>query len=159
MQQIERLLRDGKSSRQVIDTGYKSSSVYKAQRRLRAGVGGARSGAIAQRGNRADETVAANNDPVGLMAGRGDAQQDPEVESHPDIIELKRELRKAQLQGQIAAVRVPDGVETRLDSLEKTVDEMADLVVWLVTPDENPEGDEFVTGETLYLSPHGTPSR
>ena len=148
MQQIERLLRDGKSSRQVIDTGYKPSSVYKAQRRLRAGVGGARSGAIAQRGNRVDETVAADNDPVGLMAGRGDAQQDPEVESHPDIVELKRELRKAQLQSQIAAVRVPGGVETRLDRLEKTVDEMAGLVVWLATPDENPEGDEFVTGET-----------
>ena len=148
MQQIERLLRDGKSSRQVIDTGYKPSSVYKAQRRLRAGVGGARSGAIAQRGNRADETVASDNDPVGPMAGRGDEHRDPEVESHPDIVELKRELRKAQLQSQIAAVRVPGGVETRLDRLEKTVDEMAELVVWLVTPDENSEGDEFVTGET-----------
>ena len=43
---------------------------------------------------------------------------------------------------------MPGGVETRLDHLEKTVDEMADLVVWLATPDENPEGDEFVTGET-----------
>ena len=148
MQQIERLLRDGKSSRQVIDTGYKPSSVYKAQRRLRAGVSGARSGAIAQRGNRADETVASDNDPVGPMAGRGDEHRDPEVESHPDIVELKRELRKAQLQSQIAAVRVPGGVETRLDRLEKTVDEMAGLVVWLATPDENPEGDEFVTGET-----------
>ena len=148
MQQIERLLRDGKSSRQVIDTGYNPSSVYKAQRRLRAGVSGARSGAIAQRGNRADETVAADNDPVGPMAERGAAQQDPEVESHPDIVELKRKLRKAQLQSQIAAVRVPGGVETRLDRLEKTVDEMAGLVVWLATPDENPEGDEFVTGET-----------
>ena len=148
MQQIERLLRDGKSSRQVIDTGYKPSSVYTAQRRLRAGVSGARSGAITQRGNRADETVASDNNPVGLMAGRGDAHLDPEVESHPDIIELKRELRKAQLQSQIAAVRVPSGVETRLDRLEKTVDEMAGLVVWLVTPDNNPEGDEFVTEET-----------
>ena len=148
MQQIERLLRDGKSSRQVIDTGYKPSSVYTAQRRLRAGVGGARSGAIAQRGNRADETVASDNDPVGPMAGRGDEHRDPEVESHPDIIGLKRELRKAQLQSQIAAVKVPTGMETRLDRLENTVDEMADLVVWLVTPDENPEGDEFVTGET-----------
>ena len=148
MQQIERLLRDGRSSRQIIDTGYKPSSVYKAQRRLRAGVGGARSGAIAQRGNRADETVAADNDPVGPMAGRGAAQQDPEVESHPEVIELKRELRKAQLQSQIAAVRVPGGVETRLDRLEKTVNEMAGLVVWLVTPDNNSEGDEFVTGET-----------
>ena len=39
-------------------------------------------------------------------------------------------------------------MEKRLDSLEKTVSEMAELVVWLVTPDENPEGDEFVTGET-----------
>ena len=106
MQQIERLLRDGKSSRQVIDTGYKPSSVYKAQRRLRAGVGGARSGAIAQRGNRADETVASDNDPVGPMAGRVAEHRDAEVESHPDIIELKRELRKAQLQSQIAAVRV-----------------------------------------------------
>ena len=148
MQQIERLLSDGRSSRQVIDTGYKPSSVYTAQRRLRAGVSGARSGAIAQRGNRADETVAADNDPVGPMAGRGAEHRDPEVESHPDIIELKRELRKAQLQSQIAAVKVPTGMETRLDSLEKTVDEMAGLVVWLVTPDENPEGDEFGTGET-----------
>ena len=36
MQQIEQLLRDGKSSRQVIDMRYKPSSVYKVQRRVRA---------------------------------------------------------------------------------------------------------------------------
>ena len=72
----------------------------------------------------------------------------PEVESHPEVVELKRELRKVQLQSQIAPVRVPAGMEKRLDTLEKTVSEMAELVVWLATPDENPEGDEFVTGET-----------
>jgi hypothetical protein len=31
--------------------------------------------------------------------------------------------------------------------LEKTISEMAELVVWLATPDENPEEDEFVTGD------------
>ena len=39
MQQIEQLLRDGKSSRQVIDMRYNPSSVYKVQRRVRAGAG------------------------------------------------------------------------------------------------------------------------
>ena len=60
---------------------------------------------------------------------------------------LRRELRKVQLQSQIAAVRAPAGMEKRLDSLEKTVSEMAELVVWLATPDENSEEDEFGTGD------------
>ena len=110
-------------------------------------MGGARSGAIAQRGNRTDETVASDNDPVGPMAESGDEQRDQEVESHPEVLELKRELRKAQLQSQIAAVRVPVGMGKRLDSLEQTVSEMAELVVWLATPDENSEEDELVTGD------------
>ena len=35
----------------------------------------------------------------------------------------------------------------RLDSLEKTVSEMAELVAWLVTPDENSEEAELGTGD------------
>ena len=38
-------------------------------------------------------------------------------------------------------------MEERLDSLEKPVTEMAELVVWLATPDENSEEDERVTGD------------
>ena len=59
---------------------------------------------------------------------------------------MKRELRKAQLQSQTAAVRAPAGMEKRLDSLEKTVSEMAELVVLLATPDENSEEDESGDG-------------
>ena len=132
MQQIEQLLRDGKSSRQVIDMRYNPSSVYKVQRRVRA---------------RASAPITEGNDPTPPTVGLGDEQRDQEVESHPEVIELKRELRKAQLQSQIAAVRVPAGMEKRLDSLEKTVSEMAELVVWLATPDENSEEDELVTGD------------
>ena len=130
MQQIEQLLRDGKSSRQVIDMRYNPSSVYKVQRRVRAG---------------ASTPITEGNDLTHPMAESGDEQRDPEVESHPEVLELKRELRKAQLQSQIAAVRAPAGMEKRLDSLEKTVSEMAELVVWLATPDENSEEDEFGT--------------
>ena len=133
MQQIERLLRDGKSSRQIIDMRYNPSSVYKVQRRVRA---------------MARAPITGGNDPAPAMAGLGDEQRDPEVESHPEVVELKRELRKVQLQSQIAAVRAPAGMEERLDSLEKTVSEMAELVVWLATPDENSEEDEFATGDT-----------
>ena len=132
MQQIEELLRDGKSSRQVIDMRYNPSSVYKVQRRVRAG---------------ASAPITGGNDLTPHTAGLGDEQRDPEVESHPEVIELKRELRKAQLQSQIAAVRAPAGMEKRLDSLEKTVSEMAELVVWLATPEENSEEDELVTGD------------
>ena len=132
MQQIEQLLRDGESSRQVIDMRYNPSSVYTVQRRIRAG---------------ASAPITEGNDPAPPTAGLGDVQRDPEVESHPEVIELKRELRKVQLQSQIAAVRAPVGLEKRLDSLEKTVSEMAELVVWLTTPDENSEEDEFVTGD------------
>ena len=132
MQQIEQLLRDGKSSRQVIDMRYNPSSVYKVQRRVRAGAG---------------TPITEGNDPTPSTAGLGDEQRDPEVESHPEVIELKRELRKVQLQNQIAAVRVPAGMGRRLDSLEKTVSEMAELVVWLATPDENSEQDELGTGD------------
>ena len=132
MQQIEQLLRDGKSSRQVIDMRYNPSSVYKVQRRVRAG---------------ARAPITEGNDPTPPTAGLGDEQRDPEVESHPEVIELKRELRKVQLQSQIAAVRVPTGMEKRLDSLEQTVSGMADLVVWLATLDENSEENEFGTGD------------
>ena len=132
MQQIEQLLRDGKSSRQVIDMRYNPSSVYKVQRRVRAG---------------ASAPITERNDPTPPTAQRGDEQRDPEVESHPEVVELKRELRKAQLQSQIAAVRVTAGMEKRLDSLEKTVSEMAELVVWLATPDENSDEDELGTGD------------
>ena len=132
MQQIEQLLRDGKSSRQIIDLRYNPSSVYKVQRRVRAV---------------ASAPITEGNDPTPPTAGLGDEHLDPEVESHPEVIELKRELRKVQLQSQIAAVRAPAGMEKRLDSLEKTVSEMAELVAWLATPDENSEGDELVTGD------------
>ena len=131
MQQIEQLLRDGKSSRQVIDMRYNPSSVYKVQRRVRAGTGA---------------PITEGNDPTPPTAGLGDDHLDPEVESHPEVVELKRELRKVQLQSQIAAVRAPAGMEKRLDSLEKTVSEMAELVVWLATPDENSDEDELGTG-------------
>jgi len=131
MQQIEQLLRDGKSSRQVIDMRYNPSSVYKVQRRVRAG---------------ASAPITEGNDPTPPTARLGDEHLDPEVESHPEVIELKRELRKVQLQSQIAAVRAPVGTEKRLDSLEKTVSEMAELVVWLATPDENSDEDELGTG-------------
>ena len=90
MQQIEQLLRDGKSSRQVIDMRYNPSSVYKVQRRVRAG---------------ADAPLTGGNDPTAPTARLGDEQRDPEVESHPEVVELKRELRKVQLQSQIAAIR------------------------------------------------------
>jgi len=131
MQQIEQLLRDGKSSRQVIDMRYNPSSVYKVQRRVRAG---------------ASAPITGGNDPAPPITG-GDEHLDPEVESHPEVIELKRELRKVQLQSQIAAVRAPAGTGKRLDSLEQTVSEMAELVVWLATPDENSEEDEFGTDD------------
>ena len=38
-------------------------------------------------------------------------------------------------------------MEKRLDSLEKTVSEMAELVVLLATPDENSEEDESGDGD------------
>ena len=113
MQQIEQLLRDGKSSRQVIDMRYNPSSVYKVQRRVRAG---------------ASAPINEGNDPTPPMAERGDEHREQEVESHPEVVELKRGLRKAQLQSQIAAVRVPAGTEKRLDSLEKTVTRPTDRI-------------------------------
>ena len=113
MQQIERLLRDGKSSRQVIDMRYNPSSVYKVQRRVRAGAGA---------------PITEGNDPTPPTAQRGDEQRDPEVGSHSEVIELKRELRKVQLQSQIAAVRVPTGIGKQLDSLEKTVTRPTDRI-------------------------------
>ena len=106
MQQIEQLLRDGKSSRQVIDMRYNPSSVYKVQRRVRAG---------------ASAPITEGNDPTFPTGESGDEHRDQEAESHPEVLELKREPRKVQLQSQIAAVRDPTGIGNQLDSLEKTV--------------------------------------
>ena len=60
MQQIEQLLRDGKSSRQVIDMRYNPSSIYKVQRRVPA---------------IASAPVTEGNDPIPPIAGLGVAQR------------------------------------------------------------------------------------
>ena len=73
MQQIERLLRDGKSSRQVIDMSYNPSSVYKVQRRVRAG---------------ASAPITEGNDPTAPMAEMGDEHREHGI--HVLLAALKR---------------------------------------------------------------------
>ncbi len=101
MEQIRALLAEGKPAKEIILLGFKSSTVYRVQRQLRRR---ATTRSIAEHGANAVDTQ-------GYGASSGG---DPDVEAHPEIIELKRKLRKAQLERQLREVRSPLDIESNL---------------------------------------------
>lgn len=109
-EEIARLLSNGRTPAELIRQGHSRGTVYKVAKRLAEG--GTRQGA-GQSGSLG----------VGL---------DPEIESDPEILEFKKQLRKAQLERAIAEVRAPLDLKARLSKLEKAVNELTEVVISLV---------------------------
>ncbi|MCX5998363.1 MAG: hypothetical protein NTU41_01915, partial [Chloroflexi bacterium] len=54
---------------------------------------------------------------------------DAAVEADPEVVRLKKELRKAQLERQIADARnMPIGCEPRIDAVEKAIDQLIECM-------------------------------
>lgn len=47
-----------------------------------------------------------------------------DIESDSDIMALKKELRKAELERQLAEIKVPIGMESRIEALEEKAEEL-----------------------------------
>ena len=93
-QEIAGLLRDGATPTHLVHQGYARGTVYKVHKRLR-GEGGS---------------------PMG--GGEVEAQVGDSLDNDPEILELKKALRKAQLQRELSAIKSDPGSEDRLGSIE-----------------------------------------
>lgn len=98
---IAQLLAQAKIPGDLVGQGYARGTVYKVARRLRGGTPPGRTGTAPQ--------------------ARDMAEVDPSVEADEEIRELKKRLRKAQLEQQIAELRAPLELETRMKALEDKV--------------------------------------
>ena len=99
MHKIQSLLAEGKSSTEVIALGYKASTVYKAQRQMVQGRKPGRSsgnGVSTEVQQSPAKRQAVHPKP---MTTRVHEPPDPEVEADLEVVQLKIDLRKAQLEG------------------------------------------------------------
>ncbi len=88
--QIAGLLSQGTAPAELVHQGYARSTVYKMAKRL------------------------AEMDTSQLSEDKEGPDVDLEVENDPAIIQLKKDLRKAHLERQIAEVKAPIDLEARL---------------------------------------------
>ncbi len=119
MQQIRSLLSQGKSSGEVIGLGFKSSTVYKTQRKMAAGgtaYGPPRENPQAQ--NHESLEPSKVGFPLNIET------LDHDVEANPDIVQLKIDVRKAQLERQLDELRGATGLESRVATLENRMEEI-----------------------------------
>jgi len=100
-QEISKLLQQGKPSREVINLGYKPGTVYKVQREFRA----------RRHGAREDSSEKKKTASMALRPQNRGANRDEGIESDPEILQLKKEIRKAQLHKELARLKA----ETDLD--------------------------------------------
>ena len=92
---IVKLLEEGKSSSEIVSMGHKKGTVYGTQRKWRQG-------RTQHPTNGGDKSLssAANHDSQSI-----DASSD--IESDPEILRLKKEIRKAELEKQLGILKVP----------------------------------------------------
>ena len=105
------MLAQGMSAKQVIEQGHKAGTVFKVQRQL------AREHASAQ------------------FPSSGPVETDGAIERDPEVVELKKQVRKAQLERQLRQEQAPCDLENRVANLEaecrdheKLVLEMSEIV-------------------------------
>ena len=103
-EQIARLLSQGTPPAELVHQGPAKSTVYKVARRL------------------------VERDGSHVSADKESPDVDLEVENDPDIIQLKKDLRKAHLERQIAEIRAPIDLEARLTRIEEGLDEGSDAL-------------------------------
>ena len=81
-QTIQTLLSEGKSTREVIDMGFKGGTVYKAQRELRREAKGGYQ--VTGERSQPDSVVSAQAQSVEVI--------DLQIENDPEIVRLKKEI-------------------------------------------------------------------
>jgi len=97
---IIRLLEEGKSSAEIIGMGYKAGTVYEAQRKWRQSKTKARPAD--------DNTKATHNS--SNAAKTSVAPVTDWIENDPEIVALKKEIRKAELESELGRVQIPSDV-------------------------------------------------
>ncbi len=114
MEKIKALLSEGKSSTEIIALRYKPSTVYKAQRQMLQG--GKASHSSGNGVPPVDQPPQADGhfEPAKERLPLVNELLGPEVEADPEVVQLKIDLRKAQLEREIAEVKAPLEVEGRL---------------------------------------------
>jgi len=91
---IVALLEEGETSGEIIGMGYKAGSVYSAQRKWRQGkidIGA---------GDNTNASAKTTSSPITATTER-------DIESDPEIVELKKEIRKAELKRQLGMAKAP----------------------------------------------------
>ena len=104
---IARRLSEGIAPAELIRSGYARGTVYKVRRRLE------------QPG-----TAQENGDTTAVT----DSGLDPALEADPEIVELRKSIRKAELEQQLADLKAPTRFEPRLVTVEKTVSSITTAV-------------------------------
>ena len=104
--EIIKLLAQGKTSGEIIGMGYKKGTVYSTQRKWRQGKAEASS-----RVNKVSISPnESNHQSISALA---------DIESDPEIVQLKKEIRIAELNRQLAKAKAPSEVETLVTSAQE----------------------------------------
>ena len=116
-QEIIEKMKAGASPVDLIGQGYKRGLVYKVKKTLRS--------PSSVRGDLAPSSQcrAAAATPIGTV--------DSNIESDPEILELKKQLRKAELQRQLVEINAPIEIESRGTALEQKIAELENTIDWL----------------------------
>ncbi len=111
-QEIIEKMKAGASPADLIGQGYKRGLVYKVNKTLRS--------TSSERG----ELTPSN--PCGDSSIASTSTVDSTIEGDPEILELKKELRKAELRRQLAEINAPIELEARINALENKAKEVGD---------------------------------
>ena len=130
--EIAGLLSQGIPPSELVRKGLTRSTVYKVAKRLQE--------------RTPEQPGTAQGDTDGAKAVTG-YDLDPALEADPEIVELRKSIRKAELEQQLADLKAPTRFEPRLLMLEKTVGEMAEAVTGLIN--DLDEVEQQVEGSPL----------
>ena len=111
--EIARLLSEGIAPAELVRRGYTRSTVYKVNKRLQ------------QPSTPEQPGTAQENGDTKAVA---DPELNPALEADPEIMGLKKAIRKAELEQQLADLQAPTRFEPRLSTVEKTVSSIATAV-------------------------------
>ncbi len=107
-EEIARLLFEGVSPAELVHRGFSKGTTYKIAKRLKP---------TTTPQPTAIPATSATNSPV-----------DPNLEGDPEIMDLKKTLRKAQLQRQLAEIKAPIDLQARLKGLEEEMKALSDAL-------------------------------
>jgi len=116
---IRKLLDEGKSSREIINMGHKKGTVYGTQRKWRQ--------ERAQHSPDRDDNIHSTAED---HASRS-ADTSPDIESDPEIVRLKKEIRKAELEKQLDSLKVPLDMEIIVSAARDLGRERQEMCGWM----------------------------